>query len=185
MGWKYSRMAAEDLVNAARELGYLERARGAASPALRSLIDDSKSQPSWVEGVVVDELSTRVFETTSGKAVEAMFHRHVQNRIGRLLVPFVKVALALTGNDPRAFLSRMNSSLRPVSQNLGCEWLEESTTSGIIRVSHGGLAPSDASVPSWVGIMRYGFEMCGRGHSHTCTLKSRTERDGDYAVRWS
>lgn len=167
MAWQYSRLGFTGLVASLQAHETWPRVHARLNAPLAQHVAQPEKYP-WVEGVLVEELSQVIFEEGGHAAVEDVYFRHVNHRVGGLMIPFVKVALAIARNDPRAFLTRMNVSLAPVSKGLSSDWKEHSATSGVICVSHGGRRPPPQSEGSWQGILKFGFMLCGKQQLLRC-----------------
>lgn len=185
MSWQYSRLGFAGLVGALRSHPVWPQVEGQLREPLASLVSNPQKQ-TWVDGSLIEELSESVFNAGGAAAVEDIYFRHVNHRLGGLMIPFVKVALALARNDPRAFLSRMNISLAPVSQGLVCTWTELTPTSGVVSVAHGDHRPPLHSRGAWVGIIKFGFDLCGLRERFTCEASVETSKSSslNYRVAW-
>lgn len=185
MAWQYSRLGFTGLVASLQAHELWPEVRAVLQEPLAARVAHPEKYP-WVEGELVEGLSEAMFAEGGQPLVEDVYFRHVNHRVGGLMIPFVKVALALARNDPRAFLSRMNVSLAPVSKGLSADWKELSTTSGIVCVSHGGARPPTHSEGSWFGILRFGFNLCGKQSQLRCASAPETSGPTslDFHVDW-
>lgn len=129
MSWQYSRLGFTGLVASLQSHRDWLQVRARLVEPLAALVAHPEKQ-AWVEGELVEQLSATIYAVGGQRSVEDVYFGHVNHRLGGLMIPFVKVALALARNDPRAFLTRMNVSLAPVAKGLSAEWREYSSTSG-------------------------------------------------------
>lgn len=185
MSWQYSRVGFTGLVASLRVHPVAQKVIPHLQEPLAALVEHPERQP-WIDGSLVEQLSKSVFDAGGTRALDEVYFGHVNHRLGGMMIPFVKVALALAKNDPRAFLGRMNVALGPVSKGLRCDWREATPTSGILSVSHGGQPPPAYSVGSWAGILRFGFSLCGKESSFRYAVVEEPSSGAamDYEVSW-
>jgi hypothetical protein len=134
---------------------------------------------------VVVDLTIAMDQVMGGDAIEEVYYDHVRRSVGPLLAPFVKVALALAGKDPRTIYKRMDDMMLSVVKGVKCSWAEESATSGVLSVLYVRDEVKLPSLRAWSGVIRYTFDLCEVKGQVSPRFKDFDGHRLDYDLRWS
>lgn len=152
-----------------RDEGCFDEMLARATPAVQVAMKEPSQQLWWP--LEVGQGFVALIGTFSNVFAERVGHQVVQQSIGPIIMPLIKVVMAVSGRDPRTLFSRMpqlvNSSLRGVTVAF--------TSPGPNRATVSITYPFRIEEPTsylWRGTASYLFELAGK----TAQLE---------AVRWT
>lgn len=158
--YEVSVMHLSSYVAAARAEGVWEKAEPLLSPQTRALLQ-APPPGRWVPGRVLQEVAGCIVEAYGAPVLEGLNYRMTRDSLSRIILPFVKVALTITGRNPTAILSRLQVTAHVSMRGVRIDWFQETPNSGQIRVAYPEPPPQFVHV-GWWGALRFGFELTER-----------------------
>jgi hypothetical protein len=151
------------VVKAARELGVLEAALARVSPEAREVLNAPHRQR-WAPGSVLQELRVAIVETSSPEMLANVNYLLARDSMGPIVMPLLKVAMALTGRTPASVFSRLGEIEKTAMRGVEVEWTTSGDKSGVMIIRYPDKLPTIVH-HAWEGVFRFGFELAGaRGH---------------------
>jgi hypothetical protein len=141
----------------ARAMGALESVLPRLSPATRAVVD-RPSDAKWFSAQVIKELTEQVANVSGGELLEELNYRMTKESLGRLVLPVLKVALAITGNSPATVFARLGEVLAVAMRGVRVAWTPSGPRGGALRFTYPEPPPM-AAHHSWRGAIRFAFEL--------------------------
>ncbi len=116
------------------------------------------SSQRWWPGELHEEVYVVLSKVAGDEAVERVGQVTVRNSVGPIVMPVVRVTLALLGSTPGSLLARANQLVTSSVRGLTVSWAPDGPTAGAVEARYGQAVPP-AYVPLWRGMMRYVFEI--------------------------
>jgi hypothetical protein len=114
----------------------------------------------WWNGEVNAQVMGTMQSLRGDSGVEKLAYDTMKSALGPIVMPLVKVTLALTGSTPSALLARSNQFLLTSVRGLETTWNPTGPNSGIYLVRYPSRGPR-AYLPLWKGSLAYVFELTG------------------------
>ncbi len=184
MQWQYSGVGLKALADSLRARPDFDRVRALLRPETAAALERPALQK-WHDGAVVFDLTLAMDQVMGGDAIEEVHYDHVRRSIGPLLAPFVKVALALAGKDPRTIYKRMDDMMVSVVRGVKCSWVEQSPTSGLLTVLYAHDEVKPPSLRAWAGVIRYTFDLCEVKGQVSARFKDFDGHRLEFDVSWT
>ncbi|MDP1821702.1 MAG: hypothetical protein Q8L48_00590 [Archangium sp.] len=147
-------------VAAAKRLGFFEKALPLLAPETRHVLEhpfDAK----WVPAQVIQDLTARVAEQYGPECLDPLNFAMTKDSLGRLVLPMLRVALAITGRSPATVFSRLGDSVKIAMQGVSASWLATSANGGVVTLRYPE-APPAVVHHAWQGVFRFAFELTSR-----------------------
>jgi hypothetical protein len=162
--------------------GHLEAVRAAIGPEGKRALEQPLASR-WWDGEVNAQIMTTLQSLRGDSAVEKLAYDTMKGALGSILMPLVKVTLALTGSTPTGLLSRSSQFLSTSVRGLEATWTSEGPSAGTYVVRYPSRGTS-AYLPLWKGTLVYVFELTrAEGTVH----EAKADPDGQtfrYAISW-
>ena len=167
-------------LSAIRQLGHYEAMLAELPPALHPAAE-SPSSRSWWPGAVNEQL-LRALATAKGDAVvEEVGFLSIQNSIGPIVMPLLKVLLALTGSDPGTIFSRVGLLSSSSARGVKPTWKLVEPTLGELAIAYPEkIDPILGTL--WHGGLRCGLAMLKRDGMITTRLIG--QRSLSFLISW-
>ncbi|MFZ5444451.1 MAG: hypothetical protein ACOZQL_30950 [Myxococcota bacterium] len=156
-GYEVSSVHLSAFIKMARAMGVLERVLPTLSAGTRAVVE-RPSDARWYPAQVISELAEQVLAVAGGEVLEELNYRMTKESLGRLILPVLKVALAIAGNSPATIFSRLDDVLAVAMRGIRVEWTPQGPTAGTLRFVYPEAPPRSAE-SSWRGALRFGFEL--------------------------
>lgn len=147
-------------VAAARELGYFEKAEPDLAPETRAVIADPYAKK-WVSANVIQDLTVCIARRCGPESLEHLNLLMTRRSLGKLVLPMLKVALAITGRSPATVFSRLDDSVKVAMRGVTATWQPNGPNAGRVTLRYVEPMP-DVVHHAWRGIFRFGFEITER-----------------------
>lgn len=147
-------------VSAAKRLNVLEKALPLLAAPTRHVLEHPFDQK-WVPAQVIQDLTARVADAYGPETLDELNFMMTKDSLGKLVLPMLKVALAITGSSPATVFSRLNDSVKVAMQGVTTKWVAEGANAGRVTVRYPE-APPPVVHHSWRGIFRFAFELTGK-----------------------
>ncbi|MBX7100074.1 MAG: hypothetical protein K1X89_20335 [Myxococcaceae bacterium] len=167
-------------LKALREAGHFDSVLAALSPELKAAAQSPYGQ-SWWPGKVNEGIVAALCAVHGEQAVEQVGFLSVQRSIGPLVMPFLRVLIAVTGADPKSVFSKLGQFSTSSTRGVSIDWKPGEGTRGEITVTYP--TPVDPAVKAlWRGGLRCGLTMLKReGRVDDQHVDARTLR---YQIVW-
>ncbi len=159
MAYEASSLHVSGFLAAAAELGVLEKAEPKLSPQSQTTIAHLFEQK-WVPATVIQDLTACIGEAYGNDSLEHLNYLMTKRSLGRLVLPMLRVALAITGSSPATIFSRLGDSLKVAMRGVESTWVRQSETSGTVTLRY-PVVPPQIVHHAWRGVFRFGFEITG------------------------
>jgi hypothetical protein len=162
--------------------GLFEAVSAAIGPEGKRALEQPLSSR-WWDGEVNGQIMATLQSLRGDSAVEKLAYDTMKGALGPILMPLVKVTLALTGSTPSGLLSRSSQFLSTSVRGLEATWTSDGPTSGtyVVRYPSRG---TGAYLPLWKGTLVYVFGLTGaEGTVH----EAKVDPDGQtfrYTLSW-
>jgi hypothetical protein len=159
MGYEVSSVALASYVKAARELGVLE----AALPKVSQNTRDALAAPhrrGWLPASIIQELTAAVYETASAERLSELNYRMTKHSMGPIVMPIIRVAMALTGRSPATVFARLNDAMAAGMRDVQISWAPAGERAGSVTFRYPEKVPVVVH-HAWAGIFRFAFELTG------------------------
>jgi hypothetical protein len=167
-------------LSAIRQLGHGEALLAALRPELRATAEAPSTQ-SWWPGAVNEQLLRALATVKSDAVVEEVGFLSVQNSIGPIVMPLLKVLLALTGSDPATLFSRLGLFLSSSARGVKPTWKLVEPTLGELSISYPvNVDPVLGTL--WHGGLRCALTLLKRDGMITTRLV--TDRSLSFLISW-
>lgn len=147
-------------VKAAKELGLLEKVLPLLTAETRHVLENMFDQK-WVTAHVIQDLTSRIAEVHGAEKLDELNFVMTKDSLGKLVMPLLKVALAITGRSPATIFSRLGDSVKVAMQGLTTTWDPEGANAGRITMRYPEVPPQVIH-HCWRGVFRFAFELTGR-----------------------
>lgn len=147
-------------VTAAKRLGFFDKALPLLAPETRHVLDHPFDEK-WVSAHVIQDLTARIAEQYGPECLDPLNFAMTKDSIGKLVLPMLRVALAITGRSPATVFARLGDSVKVAMQGVEASWLAASPTAGRVTLRYPE-APPQVVHHAWRGVFRFGFELTGR-----------------------
>ena len=137
----------------------------------------------WWDGAVMDQLMGALQKIRGDAVVERVSFSTLKAAMGPLVMPLVKVTLAITGSTPDALLTRSGQFLSISVRGLNVTWTPTGASAGTYVVQY-PVKVTRAYLPLWKGMLGYVFELTqvrGTVENAVADLDGRTFR---YTFSW-
>lgn len=179
-GYEVSATYLDANLKAIREAGLLDTVLARLSPELKAAAQSPYGQ-SWWPGTVNEGLIAALCAAHGERAVEEVGFLSVQRSVGPLVMPFLKVLLAVTGADPATIFSKLGQFSSSSTRGVTIDWKLGTGQQGDLTIVYPSAV--DPSVkPLWRGGLRCGLTMLKRqGRVDDRHVDARTLR---YQISW-
>lgn len=182
-GYEISSSYVGGLVKSLSAMGHLEAVRAEVGPEAKMALESPVSNR-WWDGVVNEQLMVALQKLQGDSAVEKVSYDTIKGALGPIVMPLVKVTLALTGSTPNALLSRGGQFLSTSVRGLEVTWSPSGPTGGTYAVRYPVKVPR-AYMPLWKGMMAYVFELTGVKGTVTDAVAELDGKTFRYTLSWS
>jgi hypothetical protein len=164
-------------------MGHLEAVRAEVGAEGKQALEQPLSNR-WWDGVVNEQLMVALQKVRGDSVVEKVSYDTLKGALGPIVMPLVKVTLALTGSSPNALLSRSGQFLSTSVRGREVTWTLSGTAVGTYAVRYPVRVPR-AYLPLWKGMMSYVFELTGVKGSVTDATADLDGQTFRYTLRWA
>lgn len=171
------------LARAIRALGHA----GLLLPALDVEVREAFERPNskaWWPGATTERLLTTLLGLTSVEVVEAVGNHNVANSMGPIVMPLVKVMLAVSRNRPAKLFEKMAQFSSTAVRGLDIQWELTSPTSGLFSALYPSPQPS-AQAAVWRGGLVAGLGVVGHQGSVTVLPALEAGRKLRFEAAWT
>lgn len=147
-------------VAAARELGLLEKAEPQLTAETRAVLANPYGAK-WVSMHVIQDLTAALARVHGPECLDELNLRMTRNSLGKLVLPMLRVALAITGRSPATIFSRLDDSVKVAMKGVSATWLAKGPNAGMVTLRYPE-APPAVVHHAWRGVFRFGFEITER-----------------------
>lgn len=151
------------LAKALKDEGLFDRvSAGVANAETRAAITDPSTQK-WFSGAIMVDFYSTIIRVSSERTMSDLNLRLLRDSLGRLALPFIKVALILGGRSPASLFSRLDSMAKITQRGVSISWKEtKPSAGGELRFKYEQEMPSNVVRYGWDGVLRFGDEMTGK-----------------------
>lgn len=146
-------------VAAAKAVGALEKALPHVAPETRAVVERPFDRK-WVPAAVIQDLTATVAAKAGPEVLAELNYRMTRDSLGRLVLPLLKVGMALTGRSPASVFSRLDDSVKVAMKGVHVTWEATSPSGGVVRISYPE-PPPPVVHHAWAGVFRFGYELAG------------------------
>lgn len=147
-------------VAAARRLGFFEKALPLLAPETKQVLENP-FDAKWVPARVIQDLTARVAEQYGPECLDPLNFAMTQDSLGRLVLPMLRVALALTGGSPATVFARLGDSVKIAMRGVSAGWRATNANGGMVTLRYAE-APPPVVHHAWRGVFRFAFELTKR-----------------------
>lgn len=147
-------------VNAAKQLGLFEKVLPLLNAETRHVLDHPFDQK-WVTAHVIQDLTARIAEAHGAEKLDALNFVMTRDSLGKLVMPLLRVALAITGRSPATIFSRLGDSVKVAMKGIDASWLPDGANAGRVTLRYPEVPPQVIH-HCWQGVFRFAFELTGR-----------------------
>jgi hypothetical protein len=182
MAYEVSSLHISGFLAAATELGFLEKAKPLLTAQSQHIVEHVFEQK-WVSALVIQDLTTCVAKAYGDASIEQINFLMTKKSLGKLVLPMMKVALAITGSTPATVFSRLGESLNVAIRGIETTWAPSGAHGGKVTLRY-PIVPPSVVHQAWFGVFRFGFELT----NHVGRVASYRYLDGgktiEFEVRW-
>lgn len=158
-GYEVSSSYVAGLAKTLKALGHLEAVRAAVGPEGQEALEHPMANR-WWDGAVNEQVIGALHQAAGEAAVEQVAYRTITQSMGPIVMPLVKVTLALSASTPTSLLSRSAQFLVTSVRGLEVTWTPSGSTAGSYAVRYPGKVPR-AYLWLWKGMLSWVFELTG------------------------
>lgn len=155
------------LIKAMQAQGMSDRVLPALSPEVRAMANDPFAQR-WWPAKYLEVLTLEMLRASGPAAMEELAYHNIKKRIGPLVTPMLRVAMALSGASPASLLSRLDASVKVAMRGFEVAWTPSGEKGGVVEFRYPRPVASHVEY-AWRGVFRFVFEVSG-------TTTGRVER---------
>lgn len=145
---------------ALKDAGIYEAFTAQVKPDTRAALDEPNAQ-SWFPGSIIEDVWQALARQYGLQQLSDINYLLSKQSFGPVVMPVVKVALALTGNSPASVASRLESMLKLAIRPVKFPWVPTDANSGTIGIQYPRPVVAVAE-HAWRGVFRFMFELTGR-----------------------
>jgi hypothetical protein len=147
-------------VDAAKAINAWTTAEPLLTDAARTALAAANEQR-WLPGALLQQISAAIVKANGPETLDALNYRMTKESLSRVFLPFIKVALAITGKTPATIFARLNELSRIATRGVDITWTPEGTNAGVLRVTYPE-PPVQVVHVGWRGVFRFAFELTER-----------------------
>ena len=147
-------------VAAAKATGVWDATEPLLSPACRAALTDAGANR-WIPGAVLQEIAGCIVKAYGAEVLDRLNYVSAKDSLSRVVLPFLKVALTITGNSPSTIFSRLAQTSRVSMRGVKVHWTELGPKQGTLRITYPE-PPQPWVHIGWRGAIRFAFELTGR-----------------------
>ncbi len=168
---------------ALKDAGIHDAAIGSLQPATRAALDEPNLQR-WFAGSIVEDVWQTVATHFGFEKLAEINYRVAKQSFGPVVMPVIKVALALSGSSPASVAGRLESMLKLAIREVKIVWAASGANGGTITITYPRPVVAVAE-HAWRGVFRFMFEITGRqgGIDRVEVLEGGSQFR--FAVRWT
>jgi hypothetical protein len=177
MAYEVSSVALGSLVKAAKELEVLDKALPRLSPSARDAVAAPHRQR-WWPAPILQELTAAIAETSSREALTEANYRLTKESMGPIVMPIIRVAMALTGRNPATVFARLDDAMAAAMHGVAISWRSTGPNGGSLTFRYPEKVPR-ITHDAWEGVFRFAFELTG----HKGRTVQHEYSEGDKVLR--
>ena len=147
-------------VAATRRLGFMEKVLPLLSPETKKVVESPYDQK-WVSAHVIQDLSNALADAHGPEALEKVNYMMTNDSLGKLVLPMLRVALAITGRSPATIFSRLGDTLKVAMKGVTVKWTPDGPNAGRVTLTYPEPMPLVVHY-SWKGVFRFAFDLTER-----------------------
>jgi hypothetical protein len=159
MAYEVSSVALSSFAKAARELNVLEPALAKVSARSKEAFATPHRQ-SWWPAPILQELTAALAETAGPDVLAEVNYRMTRESMGPIVMPIIRVAMALTGRSPATVFARLNDAMAAGMRDVTIHWVPSGAKGGSVTFRYPEKVPTIIH-HAWAGIFRFGYELTG------------------------
>ncbi|MFT3843058.1 MAG: hypothetical protein QM723_39075 [Myxococcaceae bacterium] len=148
------------LKKALTQAGIYDTFAAAVQPPTRAALAEPNAE-SWFPGAVVEDIWQTLVKKYGPQQLSDINYLVAKQSFGPVVMPVIKVALALTGNSPASVAARLESMLKLAIRPVKIIWHATDANSGTITIQYPRPIVLVAE-HAWGGVFRFMFEITGR-----------------------
>jgi hypothetical protein len=160
MAYEVSSVHISGYLKAARELKVLDAALPLLPPETRAIVD-APHRKSWVHAEVIQQLTVAIAQTAQPEVLADLNYLMCRDSLGPIVMPVLKVAIALTGRHPQTVFSRLNELVSAAMRGVEITWTPRGASAGAVVMRYPEAMPPIVH-HAWHGVFKFGFELAGR-----------------------
>jgi hypothetical protein len=165
-------------VKAARAAGVYDVALAKVSAPSVEIIN-MPFRRKWLSAYVLQELTVAIAETAGLEVLGEINYRMAKESIGPIVMPLLRVALALTGRTPATLFARLDETVGAATKGMRIAWVPQGKSGGTLNIRYPEPQPRIHHL-AWGGVFRFLFELTG---SEGRVVKHEY-RDGDQTLEF-
>lgn len=158
--YELSATYAANIVRVAKQLGHFEDTLPALSDADVQVLR-APGVRSWMEAGPFERFTEAAVVAHGLAIADRIGHEVVRTSIGPIVMPLVKVLMAVMGTDPAVLYARLDKLSSVAIRGLTFEWASMGKLEGVQTVTFPDPVPLSVGT-QWGGAMRYVVEVTGR-----------------------
>lgn len=147
-------------VAAMKRQGLMEKVFPVLAAETRHVLDHPYDQK-WVSAHVIQDLTNSVATAHGPDALDQVNYMMTNDSLGKLVLPMLRVALAITGRSPATIFARLGDSLKVAMKGVTAKWTPEGANAGRVTLTYPEPVPRVVHY-AWRGVFRFGFDLTER-----------------------
>ncbi len=147
-------------VNAAQQLELMEKVLPLLTDETRHTLENPY-EAKWVPARIIQDLTLRIAQVHGPEILDPLNFLMTKDSMGKMVLPMLRVALAITGRSPASVFARVGESVKVAMQGVDATWAAKNDTSGRITLRYVE-APPQVVHHAWKGVFRFAFELTDR-----------------------
>lgn len=149
------------LVKALKAAGLFDGVLAAVRPDARVALIDPYSAK-WFPSRIGYEVLSAIIRVNGTAVYEDLNLRMSRDSLGVVMLPMVKVAMAIGGKSPNILLNRLDGIVQMTNRGVRLEWKNSNPTAGVLKLTYVCDTPSELVEYTWRGILRFGEDLTAR-----------------------
>lgn len=155
-----SSMHVAGFVTAMKRQGFLDKVLPLIAPQTRHAIDHPYEEK-WVSAHVIQDLSNCLVDAHGPDALAEVNYAMTTDSLGKLVLPMLRVALAITGRSPATIFARLGDSIKVAMKGVTVSWAPEGANAGRVTLRYPEAVPTVVH-HAWRGVFRFAFDLTER-----------------------
>jgi len=147
-------------VAAAKRLGLMDKMLPLLAPETKHVVEHPYDEK-WVSAQVIQDLSNCVADAHGPDALDEVNFVMTKDSLGKLVLPMLRVALAITGRSPATIFARLHDSVRVAMKGVSVTWAPNGTNAGRVTLRYPEPVPKVVHY-AWRGVFRFAWDLTER-----------------------
>ena len=115
----------------------------------------------WVSAQVIEDLINCLADAHGPDALDEVNFAMTKDSLGKVVLPMLRVALAITGRSPATIFSRLGDSVKVAMKGVEVKWTPDGPNAGRVTLRYPQSMPQVVHY-AWRGVFRFAWDLTGR-----------------------